>query len=364
MHTHKTLIVLTTLLTATWAPAATFCVSTAQMLELVLDITEDNGQDDHIKIKSGNYIPLNNYGFRFLLAENHDLEISGSWNTDCSAQSLNPLDTVLDGDDSKRVISFFSNQNSPTYTSNIRLSMMSINNGFYEEQLFLNSKAAGLAFEVTANHGNHFLLEHLFFMGNRSNLASAFRAEGRKVTVRNSIFFQNESDIGTVSALSEQFYFINNTVVSNTYYDQFNGGLSDAGLLVSSFTDQAYVANNILRDNYGPDVVLHSATTNYLYNNNYQGLEGTADFSGNNMSADPQLVFFAPPITSPVVDKGRSEPSGIIPFPTPFHQGWRHGDFDFLGADRVVNNQVDIGAIEALPEVPLFKNGFEQTRGG
>lgn len=366
----NTICLLLTLAVQTNSQAATFCVSNSNMLELVLDITESNGQDDVIKIKSGNYIPANTFGFRFFLEESFDIEISGSWDNDCSEQSLNPLDTALDGDNDSRVLSFFNNNATPTYTGNIRLSVLSINNGLYEEFQNLNSKSAGLAFEIGSNDANSITLDRLFFSGNRSNLSSALRAGGNKITVKNSIFFDNESDTGTIYSVADDFYFINNTIINNTYYSQFNSGDSEAGLIITSFVEQAFITNNLIWDNYGPDVVSGSNSQGdpdvYLYHNNFQNTAGTYDHVMNNLSADPQLGFlnFTPAITSPLIDQGYAEPSGIIPFPTPFELNWRYGAGDFLSFDRVVNNRVDIGAIEAASELPIFKNGFDQQRGG
>lgn len=352
------------LLVTTQIHAATFCVSNSTMLETVLDITESNGQDDVIKIKTGTYVPLNDYGFRFYVGENHDIDISGSWDNDCAEQSLNPLDTVLDGDNINRVFSFYTDQSSPGITANIHISVMSINNGLFHEQSTVAYNTSGLGFRLNHGYDGNTTIDRVFFMNNRSNISSALRGDGTKLTVKNSIFFNNESDYGTVSSVADEFYFINNTVVNNTYYDQFNGGSSKAGLIVSQYTEAAFIANNILWNNYGEDVIGITNTQGdplfYLYNNDYQSVSGIFDNMSGNISSDPQLELFAPPITSPVVDRGYAEPSGIIPFPPPFYLAWTYGDFDFLNFDRVVNNRVDIGAIEAAAETPIFKNGFEQ----
>jgi hypothetical protein len=369
MKNIRTATVMMLLIFGTSAWAGTFCVANSTMLETVLDITESNGQDDVIKIKTGTYVPLNDYGFRFYLGENHDLEISGSWDNDCAEQSLNPLDTVLDGDDINRVISFYTTQSSPTITSHINLSMFSVNNGLHHEQTGINATTSGLGFRLPYKHEGSITIDRLFFMNNRSNRAAAIRGDGKKLTIKNSVFFNNESESGTILTTAEEFYFINNTVVNNTYYDQFNNGSSRTGLSVSQYTVAAFIANNIFWSNYGDDV---DGFTNsqgdpvfYLYNNDYQSVNGTFDYISGNISADPQLGFlnFTPDISSPVVDKGHHLPA-IIPFPPPFEYDWSFGDWDFLSADRVVNNRVDIGAIEAAAEVPIFINSFEQTRGG
>ncbi len=349
--------------------AATFCVSNSTMLETVLDVTESNGQHDEIKIVNGAYIPLNSYGFRFYLGEDYNLIISGGWNTGCSEQTLNPLNTVLDGDDSNRVISFYTTQNSPTITAHISLSNLSVNNGLYHEQGSTIYKTSGLGFDLNQSHEGSITIDRLFFMGNRSNNSSSLRAAGNKMTVKNSLFFNNESDYGSISSVADNFYFINNTVINNTYYTQFNGGDSRSGLLLSQYSEKVFLANNLFWDNYNHDVSAGSNSTNnpvyYLYHNNYQSKSGIYDFESGNLSVDPQLglLNFEPDISSPLVDSGYHNPLPI-PFPPPFENAWSFGDQDFTGLDRVVNNRVDIGAVEALPELPIFINGFERTRGG
>lgn len=351
------------------ARAGTFCVSNSTMLETVLDIAESNGQDDVIKVVTGNYIPLNDYGFRFYLGENYDIEISGSWSVGCEDQSLNPLDTILDGDDSKRVIGFYSTQSSPFINAKISLSVMSVNNGLHHEQGTTIINTAGLGFNFTPSHAGSIYIDRMIFMANRSNNSSSLRADGGKLTVTNSVFFANESDYGTISTVADEFYFINNTVINNTYYTQFNGGDSRAGLLVGPYNDQVFIANNLLWDNYGHDVIASTLSNNdpefYLYNNDYQSRSGVYDFESGNISEPPQLGFlnFTPDISSPLVDRGHHKPT-IVPFPPAFEHNWSFGEHDFFSLDRVVNNKVDIGAVEALREVPIFVNGFEVPRGG
>ena len=347
-----------------FAHAASFCVSNSTMLETVLDIAESNGQSDEIKIVSGNYIPLNDWGFRFYLGENHGLDISGGWSSGCASQSLNPLDTVLEGDNSKQVISFYTDQSSPDITTSISISILSIMNGFYHEHGTTVINTSGLGFRLNVHHLGSVVIDRLFFMGNRSNNPSALRATGEKFTVKNSVFFNNESDFGTISASVNRFYFINNTVVNNTYYTQFNGGASESGLWVSQYSEQVFIANNLLWENYGDDIIAGTTGTNnpgyYLYHNDFQSKSGTFDFESDNISEDPQLGFlnFTPAHSSPLVDSGHHNPP-LIPFPPPFQLNWSFGTSDFLSASRVVNNRVDIGAVEAPEEVPIFVNGFE-----
>jgi len=49
------------------------------------------------------------------------------------------------------------------------------------------------------------------------------------------------------------------------------------------------------------------------------------------------------------------------PIPVPFELDWDYGveDYDRGIIGRVAGGRVDIGAVEAPPEVPIFKNGFE-----
>lgn len=74
--------------------AANFHVSSASGLQDALWRAENNGEDDNIKIQQGTYTG----NFVYASAEKNDLTIEGGYNVGFTSQTLNPGNTVLDGD--------------------------------------------------------------------------------------------------------------------------------------------------------------------------------------------------------------------------------------------------------------------------
>jgi hypothetical protein len=112
------------------AEGADYCVSTSQQLADALDDAKDNGQDDHIRIRSGDYMILNNERFMFLNQEDHHLVISSGWTPfnqiSCFLQLGDPLDTTLDGNDINAVLHIKGTTN---FTSQITINNLTITNG-------------------------------------------------------------------------------------------------------------------------------------------------------------------------------------------------------------------------------------------
>jgi len=129
---------------------------------------------------------------------------------------------------------------------------------------------------------------------------------------------------------------------------------------------QSLIANNVFWANENSDFyVTFSGGLNYLYNNNYEFGSGFFEDEANNMSVQPQLspflLNFTPEPGSPLIDRGLQMPDIPAIVPLTFLEEWDHGaeDFDRGIFFRVVNNRVDIGAVESPPEVPIFEDGFE-----
>ena len=80
---------------------ATFCVGDSAELQNALNVAENNGEDDSIRIKSGDYLTPNGQPFRFDNYEAHDLSISGGWSDFGQLSCFNqiggdPYETTLD----------------------------------------------------------------------------------------------------------------------------------------------------------------------------------------------------------------------------------------------------------------------------
>ena len=108
------------------ASAATFCVSTSNELVTALAAAETNNQDDEIRLRAGTYSAPSG-GFRFRNGiisggDDADIRISGNWSVffgnPCGIQlSLDPFDTVLDGNFSTRVMEIVPRANTAVHVS-------------------------------------------------------------------------------------------------------------------------------------------------------------------------------------------------------------------------------------------------------
>ena len=340
----------------TQAKAAEFCATTSQELQSALDTARDNGQNDFIRIATGSY----EGGFSYGGAEDFDLTIMGGFTeffgNPCGQRTGGPFETILDGDTMDQVflLQAFGD-------SDIKISYLTFINGIAD-------RGAGLEVRTFENFVGDVLVEYTAFINNEGNFSSALTmSRGRKLTVRNSVFVANESTVGTgtVNMISNDrlgVYFNNNTMINNTMSG--TGNASHAGLRVfTSGSSKIFVANNLMQGNEGADVRVSSGgDTSYFYNNNVGSIIGAFDVVDRNISSAPifegGFFNYTPALESGEVNKGRRSPT-IVPIPIPFEFNWSIGSTDFNGNPRVQDGRVDIGAFEAVPEIPIFENGFD-----
>ena len=365
---------------------ATFCVGDAAALQNALNVAENNGEDDSIRIKSGDYLTPNGQPFRFDNNEAHDLSISGGWSDFGQLSCFNqiggdPYETTLDGNNATPVLWLTNNGHDGV---DISVSDLSIINGDWDQPsgnggLWINHYSQ-------ANTGS-VLVDRMYFAGNDSGGGSALRIAGdHQFVVRNSVFSNNTTTGSGVVNLNttveaKGVHFINNTLMNNQTTSSSTTINNTSGLYVvlNEFEQdipQALVANNLFWDNQvsdfylGANGVLGAGGLTFLYNNNFEGgyADGIAD-QANNSSLPPMLsqfiLDFTPQFMSPLIDRGLVSLPNTVP--PGFAHDWDPGTQDFddvSGAltqsfGRVVNNRLDIGALEAGPETPIFKDGFE-----
>lgn len=345
--------------------AEIFCVTDATSFTAALHTAGNNGQDDEIRLASGNYVG----NFLYFAASNEafDLTISGGWtpffDNPCFYEGLSAFDTVIDGNDAGIVLNVL-----PVVGLNVTIKSVTIINGESE------FGPGGLNIYDTVTFGD-VLLDRVAFIANEGEVIGALRVvNGDHMTVRNSLFILNNTIQGSANIYINNFdsdqiagiYFHNNTVINNTSSASGPGSIN-AGveLRISGANTGTFVANNILWGNTGYDLVVPSENsfTQQAYNNNIEDSFGTFSSAAGNLSQAPVFSnngFFdyTPVLGSPEVDNGRNPPP-FIPVPTPFGYDWSLGDFDINGNIRSQSNGVDIGAYEASPEIPIFKNGFD-----
>ncbi|WP_395373604.1 hypothetical protein [Marinicella sp. W31] len=336
--------------------AADFCVTNSQELQNALDAARNNGQNDLIRMATGTYTG----GFGYSGAEDFDLTITGGYTlffkNPCGQRTATPFETIVDGDELEQgmILQAFAN-------SDIKVSYLTFING-------VGTRGAGLEFRTFENYVGDVLVENSAFINNEADFAAALNiGRGTKHIVRNNVFVANNSIIGTgtvdmISNDSLGVYFINNTLINNTTDSSDSDAHSGLRLFLSG-TSKAFVANNIMQGNEGADIrISNGGDTSYLYNNNVGTILGSFDVQANNINSQPifggGFFNYVPELESGEINKGRNSPF-IVPIPTPFNLAWSTGTTDFSGNLRVQDGRVDIGALEALPEIPIFKNGFE-----
>lgn len=361
--------------------AANFCVETSAEFQSALTTAGNNGQDDVIKLKSGSYY-TSGAPFFFNSAEDFDLNISGGWydfnQFGCVAQETSPLNTYLNGNDSDSIL-LLSTQIIGA-TSQFTISHLTFEWGYIHDNFdngILTFNGAGFDFL------GEILIDRVLFRRNLSLAAIVKIYEGNQVSIRNSVFSKNyiadRNGVVDIHFPDDNYglYFINNTITGNTLFSSVTAGNDyTIGLKLSinqtiNGTPKAFIANNIFwndinySDNGIPVDVFEielsdTGGIHYVYNNDFQTMNSPAEFQSDNLSVNPMLTLpdltdFTPLPGSPVINAGLSAPESG----SNFEDMWDYGNSDFDGFSRVIDNRVDIGAVEALPEVPIFENGFE-----
>lgn len=356
----------------------TFCVNNLVELQTALNIAGSNHEADVIRLKPGTYTAVNNSPITFnadFNTELFSLHISGGWTdagpNQCVFQSHNSQATVLSGNHSQRVLEI--STSGPT--ADITIANLTIANGHTTTQ----SALGALQMNFGSWYAGEVLIDRVYFADNYGFAGSAMHIytgheQAAKFTIRNSVFALNTTVAGAGVCLlnfsgttDTQFYFINNTMIMNVSESLDPNDTSGLQVHVNSSQDpRVLLANNVFWLNSDNDFKISSNSSpngqNYLYNNSYGDGVGQFADQANNITGNPMLdTDFTPLFGSALIDRGNAPDE--LPVSTPFLQDWDYGTKSFsdlpLGRSRVINGRVDIGAVEAPSEVPIFQNGFE-----
>ena len=80
--------------------AETFCVSDATGLQTALTTASGNGEDDTVQIEQGTYVG----SFIYASTEAFNLTVEGGYTSSCSSRVVDPVNTVLDANNSGVVL--------------------------------------------------------------------------------------------------------------------------------------------------------------------------------------------------------------------------------------------------------------------
>lgn len=203
------------------AKAATINVASSTQLSAALATAQANGEDDTIRIAQGNY-PGN---FIYSSHEAKSLVIQGGWTTDFSSRTVQPANTVLDGQSQGTVLVISCDRE-----INLTVEGLTIQNGLVRDQ-----------------HGGG-----LFISNYRNELI-----EPNTTTVRNCIVRNNRSENvnaghdggGIYLWTSTHVVVAQNTVYGNSTVCENENWYARGGGIFIDTTKFLYVYNNLIYGN-------------------------------------------------------------------------------------------------------------------
>lgn len=312
------------------AHAATSCVNSPLQLAIALNVAQNNGAADYIKVEVGNYLLGGELDYLAAAAETFDLTVSGGWAPGCFVRASSGS-SVLDGQNTVRPLYISAN-------GRVNLFDLTFQNGN-------PAQYAGGALNVSGSVNTVLDVESSIFIGNQcaTNLGGAiFMSAPGTIVLKNNLIIAN-SGTSAVYVVNDGIADVNNnTIVGNQLANHVGlGALDLAG------SGSYYLSNNILWSNEGNDLYDQNGTA-YFFNNDIGVRDGfPPGGEANGLSVDPQFDGFLsvrPAPGSPLVNAGLDTPYGGI------------GSVDLAGNQRLVGKHVDIGAYES--DV-LFANGFQ-----
>lgn len=283
--------------------------------QAALDAAElNNGQNNTIRLAQGEYI--GNFGYFPAGSNTGDLEILGGWSADFASRTVDPANTVLNGNNAGTTLNLkFENLENPTVIGgNLKLDGMTIKNGrayigggliaFTDsphsieishcviENNHADDAAGGCAIGVydwvsTDTGGSTYLSDNIIRNNNvSSSSGSSGNSGGCDIftnglsVIKNNLIYGNtlgtsQLQHGTgaglcIDMLAGDVYFENNTVSENQITadsngDAYGGGISIrtllSGLPVSFAAGHVYLHNNVVFGNsvlttqsYGDDI--------------------------------------------------------------------------------------------------------------
>ena len=346
------------------APAATFCVDSADALATALASAEANGEDNDIRIRAGVY-DAPDAGFHIDLFEgHHSLSVAGGFTDEaCDARTHAAAATVLDGHDSVRPLTIETSRSSGIADPDhgITVSGLTFRRGSDAIVGALKISDSGPIYGgIITVEGNAFLDNGTaagVLEGGPALLAATDGpdfAGGTGLFVRNNLFARNMGpNAPAVFVYSNNHVDVsNNTFVGNIATDTS----LDERVTFASFTFSGVdFSNNVFRDN-AATFDLHATNATDLVDNALASLGGTPRSESGTIAVDPRFVDEAGgdyrlAADSPLIDAGTDTPAGGA------------AGFDLEGNARVQGAHLDIGAYEfgAATADAIFADGFDPT---
>jgi len=223
-------------LSATMARGATFCVSDEAELQSALTTAAGNGEDDAIQIVQGTY--EGNFVYASLEARN--LTVKGGYTADCSTREVDPANTILDGMGLDTVLALASEDKA----------------NFSVEGLTLQNGSAGTALHgggLYAKTQGDVNLDSNSFTGNRaeSSGGGAYVDTGSygHVTLTDNAFTENRCDANGGGAYVDAGSYGDVTLTNNTLTENSAENSGGGAYVYGDYYGDVTLTNNTLTRN-------------------------------------------------------------------------------------------------------------------
>jgi parallel beta-helix repeat protein len=309
------------------ARGATFCVDSSASLRAALQTGTGNGQENTVQVVQGTYLTPGQ-AFSYGNSASLSLNLQGGYAPGCGSRTLNPNNTILDGQ-SANIVLFIGGAGS----SNFLVQGFTIRNG----KASGSDQGGGLHYNQGAGSTGTLIVDHNIFVNNSAQQFGGGLNGGSDTgitVIKNNLIIGNSAGVGDGGAAltsNGTAHILNNTVSGNSAPTK--GGLR----LAASVTGT--ISNNIFFGNTNGDLALDSGGI-VLKNNVLGTVVGNGSpgpGSGANITSDPQFAGggnFHLRANSPAINAGLNDVPGNLPAT------------DLDGSPRVSGGTVDMGAYE------------------
>jgi hypothetical protein len=232
--------------------AAVFCVDNSGALQSALTTAQSNGEDDQIQIVQGTYVG----NFYYASTQTSDLSVQGGWTAGCTGRTIDPANTVLDGNQTGIVVML----TAPDVPANLLLHGVTLRNGYSGLLARIGSNGSITAdFNELIENNNGASLSGFgnFFLTNNNIHDNSSGGDGGGVYVNG------------VNAIN----FTNNIIHSNSVVGHYSRG---GGVYVYGGGAISFL-NNEIKHNTSSSNVGSVGGGVYVYDG------GTINFSNNNI---------------------------------------------------------------------------------
>lgn len=321
----------------------TVCVTNVADFQSALNDATGRTDTTLIKVARGTYdataASANGLILYSTAADQGQIDVTGGYNGDCSAQIKNPALTVLDGAGVTGVLRLLSVGGLSVRYLTIQNGYLSINASSDNAGLFVESGDGSVIVDYNIIRNNAGVnqpgLEAIVI---DSGATSALHVDGNLIVGNNA---SNQSGAGfIVNEGTGGAYITNNTIVNNV--SQRTDASAVGGFSMQDGLGSITLSNNIFFGNTTADLYIY--TSALFIDNDYATLSsGTlATGSAGNVDVDPQFVGatnFHLQASSPLLGAGSLTPPGNLP------------TIDIEGHPRSFDNLVDMGAYERGDEI-------------